>query len=162
MSCHLAATLKSLRRAILVVAYGSPLHSHDAVGQQVVTEVAAWGMPNMKAIAVHHLTPDLAEPLSMADLAIFVDASTSAAQEIQVRPIGLDNSAIATGHGCEPQVLLAKTQTVYGYHPQSWWVMVPGGNVEPGEVHSPVAEQCVETVLQEIEQLIHQPGQTYA
>jgi hydrogenase maturation protease len=155
MDCHLAATLKNLHRSLLVIGYGNPLRSDDGVGQQIAKQVAVWGIPNVEAIAVHQLTPELVEPLARVELAIFIDAYPATTnQEIQVRPLELAKSGMTSGHWCEPQVLLAMTQALYGSHPQAWWVMVPGVNFELGECFSTVAEQGIEAALQDIEHLI--------
>jgi hydrogenase maturation protease len=155
MDCHLTATLKSLHQSILVIGYGNPLRSDDGVGQQIAKEIAGWGMPNVEAIAVHQLTPELVEPLAMVDNAIFVDAyPTTVDPEIQVRLLALAESGMTSGHWCEPSVLLAMTQALYGRYPQAWWVMVPALNFELGECFSAVANQGMEAALQEIEQLM--------
>lgn len=155
MNCHLAATLKSLHRSILVIGYGSSLHCDDAIGQQIAQAVAAWRMPNVETIAVHQLIPELVERLAMVDLVIFVDAYPStASQEIQVRPLAPADSDLTTHHWCDPRALLSITQALYDYHPQAWWVMVPGVNFELGEGRSTVAAQGIEDALQEIEQLM--------
>lgn len=155
MNCHLAATLKSLRQSILVIGYGSSLRCDDGIGQQVAKEIATWGMPNVAAIAVHQLTPDLVEHLAKVDKVIFVDACpTSVNQKAQVCSLELAQSRITTGHWCEPQVLLAMAQALYGYHPEAWWVMVPGVNFELGESLSSVAERGIEAALQNIEYLM--------
>ncbi len=57
-----------------MIGYGNTLRSDDGVGPRVAMAVASWGWPGLKAIAVHQLTPELAEPLAAAELAIFVDA----------------------------------------------------------------------------------------
>lgn len=155
MDCHLAATLKHLHPSILVIGYGNPLRCDDGVGQQIARVVADWGVPNVEAIAVHQLTPELVERLAEIDQAIFVDVYPALVdQDVQVRPLEPAKSGITSGHWCEPSVLLAMTQALYGDHPQSWWVMVPGVNFELGERLSTVAQQGIEVALQEIEQLI--------
>lgn len=155
MDCRLAATLKSLHRSILVVGYGNPLRRDDGVGQETAKQIATWEMPNVEAIAVHQLTPELAEPLARVEVAIFIDAyPATAEQNIQVRPLELAKSGKTSGHWCEPQVLLAMTQALYDGHPQAWWVMVPGVDFGLGDSLSPVAKQGIESALQHIEQLI--------
>ncbi|GAB4383360.1 MAG: hydrogenase [Elainellaceae cyanobacterium] len=154
MNCHLAATLKSLRHSVLVIGYGSPLRNDDGVGQQIATDIANWRMPNVEAIAVHQLTPELVEKLAETDIAIFVDAYPSSTKEVQVHSLALAQSGITTGHWCDPSVLLATTQALYGVRPQAWWVTVPGENFELGECLSSVAQQGIETALETIERLI--------
>ena len=149
MDCHLAATLKSLHRSLLVIGYGNPLRCDDGVGQEVARQIAAWELPNVEAIAVHQLTPELVELLAKVDIAIFIDAYPATAdQEIQVRPLKPAGSGMTSGHWCEPQVLLAMTQALYGAHPQAWWVMVPGVDFELGDSLSPIAKQGIESALQ--------------
>ena len=59
---------------ILVIGYGNTLRSDDGVGPRVAMAVASREWPGFNAIAVQQLTPELAEPLAAAELAIFVDA----------------------------------------------------------------------------------------
>jgi Ni,Fe-hydrogenase maturation factor len=115
-------------------------------------------MPNVEAIAVHQLIPELTEKLVEIDIAIFVDAYPSRiegrTEDVQVHPVVLAQSGITTAHWCNPSVLLAMTYALYGYHPQAWWVTVPGENFELGECLSSVAKQGIETALEMIERLI--------
>jgi hydrogenase maturation protease len=156
MDCHLSATLKSLHQSILVIGYGNLLRSDDGVGQGIARAIAGWGMPNVEAIAVHQLTPELIERLVTVDITIFVDAYpvTATEQDIQICPLELARLGMTSGHWCEPQMLLAMMQALYGYHPQGWWVMVPGVHFELGECLSPIAQQGMDAALQEIEHLI--------
>ncbi|MGA7932301.1 MAG: hydrogenase maturation protease [Kovacikia sp.] len=155
MDCHLAATLKSLHQSILVIGYGNPLRRDDGVGQQIAKQIATWNLPNVEAIAAHQLTPEVVESLARVDRAIFIDAYRATADpEIQVKPVELARSGMTSGHWCEPQVLLAMTQVLYDYHPQAWWVMVPGVNFELGDKLSPIAEQGMVAALAEVEHLI--------
>lgn len=155
MNCHSSARFRNLRQSILVIGYGNSLRSDDGVGQRVAKEIRGWGMPNVTAIAVHQLTPDLVEPLAKVDEVIFVDVyPTSANQNVQVRSLELAQSGVTTGHWCAPQVLLAMVQALYGYHPEAWWVMVPGVNFELGEYLSPLAERGIEAALEQIEYLM--------
>jgi hydrogenase maturation protease len=155
MDCQLATTLKSLHQSVLVIGYGNPLRSDDGVGQQMAQAIAGWELPKVEAIAVHQLTPELVEPLSMVDLAIFIDAyPADTLQNVQIRLLEPAKSGITAGHWCEPQVLLALTQALYNYQPQAWWMMVPGTSFDLGECLSPVAQQGMEAALQETEHLI--------
>lgn len=149
-----AARNKSLEQPILVIGYGNPLRSDDGIGQEIAKEIAQRQLPNVAAIAVHQLTPELAEKLVQTDRVIFVDASTDRTTTVQIHSITLANTGITSGHCCAPSVLLAMTQMLYGKHPQAWWVTVPGENFTLGESLSAVAQQGVETALRTIEELI--------
>jgi hydrogenase maturation protease len=159
MNCHLSATLKRLRQSILLIGYGSPLRSDDAVGQRIAETIATWGMPNVESIAVHQLTPELIEKLAHTDVAIFVDAyPASSWQAVQVRPLPSASAGVSLGHWCEPQTLLSMTQALYGCQPSSWQVMVPGANFQLGDELSAIAAQGMEVALQDIERLIQSPA----
>lgn len=155
MDCCLAATLKSLHRSILVVGYGNLLRSDDAIGQQIAKDIERWGMPNVKTIAVHQLTPELAETLADFDIIIFVDACPgSDQQDIQIEQIRSSSFNPVARYTSDPRSLLALTQTLYDRVPQAWWVMVPGVNFEVGDRFSSTAEQNIETALQQIDHLM--------
>jgi hydrogenase maturation protease len=141
---------------ILVIGYGNLLRSDDAVGQQIAEAVAAWKIPHVQAIALHQLTPELAEQLAGVEMVIFVDVypASTAEQGVQVRPLQIGNSRFTTGHWCEPPLLLAITQSLYGSHPQAWWVVVPGTDFELGQNCSATAKQGMPIALQSIQQLI--------
>src|SRR5262245_1795360 len=62
------------RWSVVVIGYGNDLRGDDAVGLRAAQAVAAWDMPGVCGLAVHQLTPELAEILAGAALAIFVDA----------------------------------------------------------------------------------------
>src|SRR5690348_5980583 len=58
----------------LVIGYGNTLRSDDGAGPRAAAEVGAWGVPGLRAWAVHQLTPELASPIASARLVVFVDA----------------------------------------------------------------------------------------
>src|SRR5579871_5175875 len=66
------------RLRLLIVGYGNPIRSDDAVGylaaerlRQVLTEA------DIAILSVHQLTPELAEPVSRAARVIFIDAAAT-------------------------------------------------------------------------------------
>lgn len=147
--------LKPATLQILVIGYGNTLRSDDGVGQTVAELVKAWNLSNVQVITVHQLTPELAEPLSSADFAIFVDAyPADFEQEVQVCPLAPTSSGWTIGHTSAPKGLLAIAQALYNYHPQAWLVAIPGNNFELGYSLSPLAEQGMEEALQIIDGLI--------
>jgi hydrogenase maturation protease len=160
MKCHLAATVKTLRYSILVIGYGNELRGDDGVGQKVARTVHKWGLPNVRSLAVHQLTPELAEELVKVDCVIFVDAyPVSAKPEVQVYPLEPSRSVATIGHTSDPQMLLAIAQALYNYHPIAWWVGIPAVNFELSKTVSPIAQTGMTEAIEEIERLIqHQPA----
>jgi hydrogenase maturation protease len=141
---------------ILVIGYGNDLRNDDAVGQRVAALVVDWHLPNVHAIAVRQLTPEMAELLATVSLVIFVDVYPANEVESDVQIQQIDNTDVigSMSHMGNPRSLLALTRALYGRVPQAFWVMVPGVNFEVKIALSPVAEQGVEVALQKIDHLI--------
>ena len=136
---------------MIVIGYGNTLRSDDGAGPRVAMAVASKELPGLTAVAVHQLTPELAEPLAAAELAIFVDArSAERDQAVEVRPLEPEDSGRSTGHTSDPRMLLALTRAIYGRSPRSWLVTVPGVELSLGEGLSATAERGVEDALKRI------------
>jgi Ni,Fe-hydrogenase maturation factor len=60
--------------SLLAIGYGSPLHRDDAAGRHVVQRVAAWEQPDVRAVCVRQLTPELSVSISQALRVVLVDA----------------------------------------------------------------------------------------
>jgi hydrogenase maturation protease len=138
---------------IVAIGYGNDLRSDDGIGQRVANTLR---LSNVKSLAVHQLTPELAEILASADLAIFIDAClTSESSQVEVRSLSPDCSGNISGHITDPRSLLALTQALYGYCPTAWWVIVPGENFTIGDRLSATAETGIAIALEKIAQIIH-------
>jgi hydrogenase maturation protease len=160
MSCHLTATPKTLGDSILVIGYGNELRGDDGVGQRVARAVEEWRVPNLRSLAVHQLTPELAEELAVVDRVIFVDAYADVkTPEVRVCPLEPAHSVATTAHTSDPEILLAIAQALYNAHPQAWWVGIPAVNFELGNDLSPITSQGMEAALEAIDRLIkYQPS----
>ncbi|MDJ0737601.1 MAG: hydrogenase maturation protease [Nostocaceae cyanobacterium] len=141
----------------LVIGYGNTLRSDDGVGQIVATKVEEWGLGNITSLAVHQLTPELAELLARVQMVIFVDvyiADGGENQGLQVYRLEVDGNS-QMGHTANPRSLLGLTEKVYRVVPESWWIVIPGVNFEFGEQLSDVAESGVSVALSEIYKLVN-------
>jgi hydrogenase maturation protease len=155
MNCNLAANLHTLGKSILLVGYGNDLRSDDGVGQKVAELVHHWGVSNVTTLAVHQLTPEIAQTLSEHDFAIFVDAyQANEKAEVEVQPLELTNSILTSNHISDPQALLTLASNLYHHHPQAWLIKIPAINFELGETLSEVTENALEQALEEIDFLI--------
>jgi hydrogenase maturation protease len=149
---------------ILVIGYGNALRGDDAAGQVTAERVAAWKMPGIETIAVHQLTPELAERLANAACAIFVDASVgpqnarASAAHVLVRTIGPGASSVMPGHTADPRDLLALAGAVYGHVPRAWCIHVPATQFEFGADLSPEAEKGVDVALRAIRAIVTSAG----
>jgi hydrogenase maturation protease len=141
---------------VLVIGFGNDLRGDDAVGRHVARAVASWECPGVRVLDMHQLTPELAEPLSGADQAIFVDACMSDSdRSVHLRSletIGVEN---LTSHGCDPEWLLALTSELYGRRPKSWLLTVPVFETELAQGLSSPARALVAEALSRIEEWMH-------
>jgi hydrogenase maturation protease len=141
---------------VVVIGYGNTLRGDDAAGPRAASVVAGWGLSGVSAQAVPQLTPELAESLASARLAIFVDARLAdEGGRVAVRPIEPADQGTIFGHAADPRRLLALTRTAYGSCPRSWLITVPAADFRLGEGLSPMAESGVEGALRQIARLAH-------
>jgi hydrogenase maturation protease len=147
----------SEQRPVLVIGYGNPLRGDDSVGQQLAREVAAWQIPGLRILEIHQLTPELAEPLAGARLAIFVDAYAARAGEpVKVESLEPAKTASVLAHYSDPCDLLALAQAIYRRHPLAWWVKVPATNFEAVEKLSPTAANGSKEALDRLADLVRE------
>ena len=141
-----------MKLRMLVIGYGNELRQDDGVGPRLARIVAGWQRPGLEGIAVHQLSPELAERLNQADHVVFVDAGLS---RDDVRLVRLEpGPAPATwGHACDPQTLLALTEDLYGVRPEAWLMEMPAACLGFGVGLSRRAEQGLQATLQHIRRL---------
>lgn len=147
--------------SILIIGYGNQLLSDDAIGPRIADEVAIWRIPQVKSLTVHQLTPELASELANTATVIFIDACRlnpdQAVRVTQLAPRGMETTGSTVpsmGHTCDPRSLLALTHSVYGHHPQAWWIEVTAVEFAVGEHLSSTAEQGISEALEAIQDLI--------
>ena len=142
-------------RRPLVVAYGNRLRGDDAVGWVVADALRDDArMESVDVLAVHQLTPDLANEMTSASRVVFVDARLDPALPpgvIAVDPVVPDFDAGSMTHSVGAGTLLSLAQALYGVHPPAVAVTVAIKSVEPGaELSGAVGasvSQLVETVV---------------
>jgi hydrogenase maturation protease len=132
----------------LVIGYGSELRGDDAVGQLVARAVAGWGLPEVRALAVHQLTPELAPELAAARLALFVDAGETAGGGWEARPIAAKSLPITSAHSGDPRALLALTHALYGHAPRAWLVTIAAARFDVGAGLSPETAEAATAALE--------------
>jgi hydrogenase maturation protease len=109
----------------LVIGYGNPLRRDDGVGVEVAQAIAAMNLPGVSVITRHQLVPELAAPISEANVVIFVDADITAADETELRPINAGSSRQMMAHAADPHSLLTLSRQVFGGNPRAWSLSVP-------------------------------------
>jgi hydrogenase maturation protease len=138
---------------LLVIGYGNTLRSDDGVGPKVADAVASLALPGVRALTCPLLTPELADPLSQARVAVFVDAAVDAPREVQLRKLAPADSSQIMAHAAIPATLLALARDVFGHAPEAWLLTIPAENIGIGEELSAFTRRGLETAVEEIKQL---------
>jgi len=137
----------------LVIGYGNPLRGDDRLGWEVAGRLAASIADDSVAImAVHQLTPELAEPVSQAEVVIFVDASyegkpgTWRCDEVEPAPATTD----PLGHHFSISGLLAYARVVFSSKPEAFVISVAAESFECRDALSPAVELALPQIVRYI------------
>jgi len=107
---------------VLVIGYGNVLRGDDGVGWAAARSLAR-RLPRRLAsvLMVHQLLPELAEPISRATRAIFIDADERLEPGQVCRKIvqPLDRADRTIGHHQSPGGLLRLARDLYGHAPEA-------------------------------------------
>jgi Ni,Fe-hydrogenase maturation factor len=142
---------------LVVIGYGKESHCDGAVGHEIAKLVSRWNRPGIRTYFRDQLTPDLAEVLNGAHVAIFVTARpSSSASTVQARIVEPSFPLPFMAQSDDPHVLLALTQATYGRYPYSWWITVPAINFEMGKGLSSIAQEGISTALERIQVLVEE------
>jgi hydrogenase maturation protease len=123
-------------RRPLVIAYGNRLRGDDAVGWVVADALRDdVRMDLVDVVAVHQLTPDLANEVTNASRVVFVDARLDPTSVPGVVAIDAVLPALDAGsmtHDVGAGTILSLAQALYGVHPPAVAVSVAIESVQPG------------------------------
>ena len=139
---------------LLVIGYGNPLRSDDGLGWMIAKRLAKRIGKSATVLTVQQLTPELAEPVSMADLVIFIDACYEGAPgSWQCETIqGALAPSQTFAHHLTPATLLIYARAVLTAEPAALLVSVAGGSFEYGQNLSPrvaaIVPEIVSTVYE--------------
>jgi hydrogenase maturation protease len=153
-------------RPILVIACGNPLRGDDGVAWEVARALGdsalAAGGGEIEILAVHQLTPELADGVSRAETVIFVDAGVDAgarAGEILLREVEVESAAASAirseiSHSVGPAELMAVAREIYARAPANAFLLtINGGAFEICEMLSEPARRAIPRAVEEIETL---------
>ena len=142
----------------VVIGYGNELRGDDAVGPRVARAIEALELPDVTTCATPQLTPELAEVLAQAELAVFVDAAlggpAGTVEVVLLKPLALQTPL---GHLTHPPALLALAQAVFGRSPQAWIVRIFGAGFDIGQAVSPDAEAGTLAAVDAVVALLNRP-----
>lgn len=139
----------------LVIGYGNELRSDDGAGIRAAEIVESFRIPDVRVIAAHQLTPEMAEPIARSRFVLFLDALLSDG-EARCRIVRLHEARETrpSGHACSPQDLLALARRLYGRSPQAWLIGIPTENFALGESLTPTAQVGVRLAAECVRDMI--------
>ena len=141
---------------ILVIGYGNLLRGDDGIGQRAasILQEQCW-QQDVTVLAREQLTPELMEPISQADLVIFIDASVNVAPGV-VTHHNLTPSASSDSftHTLNPETLLAGAQSLYGKSAEGALFSVGVESLEMGENFSPAVTSALPGLLELVNERI--------
>jgi hydrogenase maturation protease len=143
---------------LLVIGYGNTLRSDDGVGPKVADAIAALALPGVHALNCPLLTPELADPVSQARVAVFVDAAVDAPREVQLRKLAPADTSQIMAHAASPATLLALARDVFGHAPEAWLLTIPAENIGIGEELSAFTRRGLDTAIEEIKRVATREG----
>lgn len=138
---------------ILVLGYGSELRGDDAAGPTAARRLAEYGFD---ALAVHQLTPELAERTAAARVVYFLDADTGlppGAVSVERLECG-QVRAEAIEHHATPAGVLRLARVAYGVAPEAWLIRMGCRQFEIGDGLSAEAERAVSRAVEEVRKCV--------
>ena len=145
----------------IVIGYGNSWRGDDGAGPDVALRIEAMGLPRVRTLAVHQLTPELAEALSFAKRAYFVDVTIASREEpVVVEPLTAECANPLATHTFDPRALLWLAQVLYGRSPRAWLVTISGNQFNPGTTLSAVVRTHAEQAALRLARWIQQAEPT--
>jgi hydrogenase maturation protease len=125
------------------------------VGVRAAEAVAELKLPGVRVLTRHQLVPELAEIISQARVAIFVDANANTTNGVELKAIEPAGGQILA-HACDPRSLLALSEQLFGHSPCAWSLAIPAEDFDFGDGLSPRAQEGLRVAMEKIRQLTTQ------
>jgi hydrogenase maturation protease len=133
---------------LLVIGFGNELRRDDGVGPRVARAIADWGISDVRALAVHQLTPELSEEIARAEEVVFIDAALNGGTgHVSVHSVQSTSSNSLANHASRPAALLGMTEALYGWRSVAWQLSISVRDVNFGEGLSPETEVAAARAL---------------
>lgn len=156
-----------MRDGVLVIGCGNPLRQDDGVGPRVAELLAAGPLPaGVEVLAVHQLTVELAEPLSRAGRALFIDCRCGGwPGSFALETVEAWARSGCLSHHLQPGTLLQAAREWYGHAPRSAVLAVAGAEFGSGEALSIEIEAALPAIVARARHLLTvwtQPGSPHS
>lgn len=141
---------------ILIIGYGNPLRSDDAIGHHVAQ--AMQGRLRHTRLQVHttyQLVPELVSLISSARLVVFIDARIGDTPgEVFSQLVIPEAAAGALTHHVNPASLLAASAELYSSTPSAILISITGADFDYGAELSPELQQKLPTIADQVKAII--------
>lgn len=119
----------------LIIGYGNRFRSDDGLGIHAAEELSrVLPAGDADVLALHQLTPELAETISHAELVLLIDAGRQGRPgELRCTPVSSHRSEAPFTHQLTPEILLSLCWELYGIRPQAFEISVCGECFDLGE-----------------------------
>ena len=140
----------------LIIGYGNPLRGDDGIGPEAARKLAAdTSDPEIVVLSVHQLTPELADPISKAQIVLFIDAASEGAPgEVRVEKLHPKTPEQSFTHQFDPPMLLAAAELLYGRSPEARLISIAGQSFEFEEGLSAPVARAIEEVVRRVRELV--------
>jgi len=141
---------------ILIIGYGNPLRSDDAIGQQIAqTMQDRLERSDVEVQLVYQLTPELVESVSHACLVVFIDARVGGKPgEVIHETLEPRSIAGAFTHNVTPMSLLSAAHDLYGALPDGILISIAGAGFDYGCELSPQLQNLLPLITDEVKTII--------
>jgi hydrogenase maturation protease len=135
---------------VLIIGYGNPWRGDDGAGP-AAAEALRSRLPGASILVQQQITPELAEPVSEADLVIFIDAAIDIPPgEIRRAEVLPGAGASAFTHELTPGAILHMARILYGRSPQGTLYSIGGSEFGLNETMSSAVARSVAVVVDEV------------
>ncbi len=136
----------------LIIGYGNRLRGDDAAGlllaEQLVKQLPA---EEIRVLAVHQLTPELAAEISRPEIeqVLFLDCQRNQAEAVAINPVRTDANC-SCGHQLSPALLLQLSSKLYNRNRSGWLLTIAGDEFAYTEQLSSAAKKNYQTALKQV------------
>ena len=141
---------------MLIIGYGNPLRTDDAIGQRMA-QIMAQRLDDerLRMITAYQLTPELMEPISQARFVVFIDARVgSIPGEVLWEDVEPETGRPAFTHHVSPGTLLGAAQDLYGASPTGILISIVGADFEYGSDLSAAFNNMLPDLAARVESII--------
>jgi len=140
---------------ILIIGYGNPLRSDDGLGWRAATELSRkLSGEDSDILSCHQLTPELAAPVSTAEVVFFIDAAQNGEPgDIRCNTVVPETWNPRFSHDLSPGAILTLAQQLYGSFPPSFVVSLCGRCFEHGKTLSHEVQVSIPHLVALVEQM---------